>query len=54
MGSDCINNLLGQIFDKDQRGDEHISFCDISTEIGVVALVSKLLNQVATEFNSQM
>ncbi|CAI8163976.1 MAG: Uncharacterised protein [Synechococcus sp. CC9902] len=54
MRSNCFDNLLGQIFDEDQRGDENVGLGDIGTEVGVVAFITQLFDQISAQFNSQI
>ena len=50
----CINNLLCQVLDEDQRGDKHIRLGHVCTEPGVVVLVSQFLDQVAAQLDSEI
>ena len=53
MGCNGIHHLLCQIFDEDQRGDEHIRLCHVLTETGVVLLVTELFDQIAAQLDSK-
>ena len=54
MGGDGVDNLLSQIFDENQRGDEHIGLGHIVFEVFVVGVVAKFFDQVAAEFDTQV
>ena len=52
MRRNGIHNLLSQILDEDQRGNEDISLSYIRAEIGIVAFVPEFFNQISAQLDS--
>lgn len=53
VGRHRLHHLLGEVFDEDQRGDEHIGRGHIGAEVGVVLRVAELLDQIAAQLDRQ-
>ena len=53
VGGNGFNHLLGQIFDKNQGGDEDIGFGDIFAKLLIIFRIPQLFNQVAIQFDRQ-
>ena len=54
MRGNGVHNLLRQIFNEDQRGDEDISLSHIGTETGVVVVVAEFFNQIAAQLDPKI
>ena len=52
--SDGVNDLLGQVFDEDQRCNKDIGLSDIRAEIGVIVVIPKLFDQVTAELDAEV
>jgi len=53
VGGNGLDHLLGQVFDENQRGDEHVRCGHIGLEVGVVLGVAQFLDQVTAQLDRQ-
>ena len=53
MGGNGLDHLLGQVFDENQRGDEHVRCGHIGLEVGVVLGVAQFFDQVTAQLDRQ-